>query len=654
MKANRQKFPLLLIYAIVISIFCEAQTQSISGVVNNYYKVLGINMTRSMLKVDNSSYLLPGQRGILIQMKGASVDQSNPSSNSNWGTISSIGNAGKFELVRVCAVQDDSAVLETQIQNTYDITGQVQLVIFPDHPSVRVVDSVMALPWDSVTGKGGIVFIHVPDTVYLQDDIVATGRGFKGAVYTDFPQGPYGCTAANFTSYAFNLPASGNSTGGKKGEGIARHIANLEYGKARLGNGGGGGNNHNAGGGGGGNWGVGGIGGVRARVAAFGCVGNNPGLGAVSVSSYFSGPPDRLFMGGGGGAGQGNNDVGMHGGNGGGIIFIKCSVLSGNGKHIFANGAIQHRVLVFPPYTDTTIADSDGGSGGGGGGSIVIYANNVINGLSIESKGGKGGNNEWGGNNNCMGPGGGGGGGVVWFYSSSTPSGVTTNTNGGLAGTRVNGNPGGYCDGYPNGATDGGAGTVLYNFFFTPADTTFLCSSLLPVSWLINFRAVPSGESVYLSWTVTDNLANLFVVEKSYNASQFTPIEQVVASGRTEYTSIRDWEDVICYYRIRAIGQNGQVKYSRIIRVNGKEGNSQVKLYPNPIDQKIRASVVVTKAQVVRYTISDVSGRILLSGKRNLVEGNQQVFIDAELLPGIYQLRLAGESFYFITSFTRL
>jgi len=649
MKTNRPR--LLIILLPVLCIYCPGKllSQSVAGVVNQYYKVTGINVSRNMLKLDNASSSLVGQRGILIQMKGASVDQSNPSSNSSWGTISSIGNAGKFELVKICALQDDSAILETQLKNTYDISGQVQLVTFPNYTNVTVVNSVFAQAWDSTSGKGGVVFIYVSDTVFLQDNIVATGKGFKGAAYTDFPQPPYNCDFINFTSYAFNLPASGTSTGGKKAEGVAREIVNLEYGKARLANGGGGGNNHNSGGGGGGNWGIGGVGGIRARVPAFSCVGNNPGLGGISLSSYYS--ANTLFMGGGGGAGHGNNDIGMPGGDGGGIIFIKCKVLSGNNKTIYANGYIQHRVIL--PGWDTTITDSEGGSGGGGGGVVVIYANNVINGLNIETKGGKGGNNEQGINNNCMGPGGGGGGGAIWFSAASLPAGVTTNTSGGVAGIRMNGTPGGYCDGFATGATDGGAGTLLYNFSFTPLDTTFLCMGLLPAQWMINFRALPSGESVKLSWSVTDNTAGVFIVEKSYNASQFIPVAQVL-SGRTEYAIYANWENIACYYRVKAIAANGEVKYSRVIRVAGKEGYAEVKLYPNPVSQTINTSVYVTKAQLVQYLVSDMNGRILLSGKKHLVAGNQDIIIDNTLQPGVYQLQLRGENFSWVTSFKRL
>lgn len=644
----------LISYFILLFWFNNhAAAQNLSGVVNRYYKVLGINAATHVVKVDNASYLASKQRGLLIQMKGADINQTSPASNSSWGNITGINNAGKFELVTVCGLNADSVIFEREIKNTYDVSGYVQLVIFPDLvSSATIVDSVFAAPWDSTAGKGGVVFINVDDTLYLNDDIVANGRGFKGGDYTNYPNPPYGCSLLNFASFAFNKPASGNSVGGKKGEGIASYITNLEYGKARLASGGGGGNNHNTGGAGGGNWGAGGSGGRNQRA---GCAGNNPGLGGVSLSSYCGGSPLRFFMGGGGGAGDANNDLGMPGGHGGGIVFIKCSVISGNNKSIYANGSRSRRIAASLP--DSTASSSDGAGGGGAGGTIIIYTDEVINNLSLQTKGADGGRSEQALNNQCAGPGGGGGGGVVWFSTPAIPGGVTVNTNGGIAGTRYNGNTGGYCDAatYPSGSTAGANGTTLFNFSSSILDTTLRCYDLLPASVFMQFKAAVSGEFVKLNWKVSDPFyAASFSIEKSFDGRRFIAADVVTGMDIENYFANTIWENADCYYRIKASGKNGARQYSKVIKVKGRIGFADVNIFPNPLPDKINTAITIVKAQAAVFSITDMSGRLLYNEKRNLISGRQTATIDKQLAKGMYQLKIAGETFTIVKSFIRL
>jgi Secretion system C-terminal sorting domain len=649
----RLRFTILCFFLVLL--FKNATAQNLLGIVNRYYKVIGINAATSVVRVDNASYLASKQRGLLIQMKGADINQGSPANNVNWGNITSINNAGKFELVTVCGLNADSVIFEREIKNTYDVSGYVQLVIFPDLvSSATIIDSVFAPAWDSVTGKGGVVFINVDDTLYLNDDIVASGKGFKGGDYNNYP-GAYNCFGNNFASYAYTITANELNTGGKKGEGIAKYITNLEYGRARLASGGGGGNSHDAGGAGGGNWGIGGIGGIRHRVTAFGCPGNNPGLGGVSLSSYYTGSPLRFFMGGGGGAGHANNDLGMPGGQGGGIVFIKCSVVKGNNKSIYANGNRSRRIAASLP--DSTASGSDGAGGGGAGGTIIIYADEVINNLTLQAKGADGGRSEQGLNPQCPGTGGGGGGGVIWFSNVSLPVGVTVNTNGGIAGTRFNGNTGGYCDAatYPSGSTAGANGTTLFNFSFSILDTTLRCYDLLPAAVFTQFKAAANGEFVKLNWQVSDPLyAASFFIEKSFDARRFTIAEVISGTDIENYFTNTIWENADCYYRIRAIGKNGAKQYSKVIKVKGRIGFADVTVFPNPITDKLNTVITVVKAQSVVLSITDMSGRVLYKEKRNLVSGRQTAIFDKRFAKGMYQLKIAGETFTIVKSFIRL
>src|SRR5678810_714917 len=99
-----------------------------SGVVNSYYKVTGINYGQSGLKLDNVNGLAVNDRVLLIQMKGATVNTTNSSS---FGSVSSMNNAGNYELATVCAVRNDSVFLLQQLLHTYTEADKVQLVKIP-------------------------------------------------------------------------------------------------------------------------------------------------------------------------------------------------------------------------------------------------------------------------------------------------------------------------------------------------------------------------------------------------------------------------------------------------------------------------------------------------------------------------------------------
>jgi len=114
----------------------------------------------------------------------------------------------------------------------------------------------------------------------------------------NYPTPTYDCNwTDNVSNYYLPLPASGNITAGRKGEGITGYILNEEYARGKLANGGGGGNNANTGGGGGGNYGAGGIGGQRAGESAFQCHGAYPGIGGSSLTSYgYTAGINRIFL----------------------------------------------------------------------------------------------------------------------------------------------------------------------------------------------------------------------------------------------------------------------------------------------------------------------------------------------------------------------
>ncbi len=469
-----------------------AVTIATPNVVVNQYGVLSKDAAAQATSVtvasvaalaNGTAALAPGDLLLVIQMQGATIATTNDSS---YGAVSSLGGAGNYELVEVLSVDatTNTIALNCSLKRAYKAAGATQVVRVPQYTTLTVAAgaSITAKAWDGSTG--GIAAIHAQQTVTIDGAIDVSAKGFRGGAADND-------SAADTSDIALYTSAS-STDGGRKGEGIAGLV--VAYGRGAPANGGGGGNGHNAGGGGGANgrsgaawrgqgvfdnsvaggraWQLdpgyrasaladegGGRGGytysyidkdartVRPGDASWG--GNNRrergGLGGHPVDND---PATRLFLGGGGGAGDGNDGLAGRGGTGGGIALVIAGSVTGSGK-LIANGENG-------ADAGNLSASGDGPGGAGAGGAVVVQAS-TLSGFSVEAKGGNGGRQSLDGTTDPVtpeaeGPGGGGGGGYV---ALSTAMAASPDVSGGKGGTT---NAPALSEFPSNGATNGGAG----------------------------------------------------------------------------------------------------------------------------------------------------------------------------------------------------
>jgi hypothetical protein len=464
---------------------------------------------------DGSDALGPGDLLLVIQMQGATINTT--ATSADWGAVTSLGGAGRYELVEVGSVNASAGAvtLSCALVNSYDVTGNVQVIRVPQYTSLAIAAgaSITAPPWNGATG--GVVAIHARSTVQLDGAIEVSGLGFRGGPADNASA----ASTANMTAYA----SATASAGGRKGEGIAGLLA--LYGRGAAANGGGGGNAHNAGGGGGANgrrgaawtgqgvfdltvpggddaWPLdpnfsatasqgGGRGGYTfsnddRNATVLGpenalWLGNlrrqRGGLGGRPVDND---PGSRLFVGGGGGAGDGNNQHAGRGGNGGGLVILVARTVAGSGQ-IRANGepGVSANSITSAPV------NGDAPGGGGGGGTIVVQAASV-QGISAEARGGAGGSQFVNNLDEAEGPGGGGGGG----YVASTAS-ISANVSGGASGTT---NSPALTEFPANGATRGGDGQAEFGSAVT-ADLRYCADEEVPDTTIVTRPTNPTSDT---------------------------------------------------------------------------------------------------------------------------------------------------------------
>ncbi len=430
MSKNSKRAFLQVFSVLFLLVFSSRlNAQSIGGIVNTYTAVT--NITPNSVTVSSAAGFSVGDRVLLIQMKGATINQTNTAS---FGQIVALGSAGNFEFTNIASIAANTITFVSNLCKPFSVAGKLQLIRVPVYNQATINAVVTSSPWNGTTG--GVVAIEATTSLTFNNVIDVSGKGFVGGAVTT---GFFGCNDPNF--------ASSGANAGKKGEGIALAPLNLDGNRAPLANGGGGANSGNPGAGGGSNGGTGGRGGNQFS-------GSCPVNTAFGMGGYpLNYTTFRAYLGGGGGGGYKDNGLNATpGSNGGGIVFIITPTVIGNNQQIIASGA---NVL--------GNTDSEGAGGGGAGGCVYLLAQNVSSNLNVNVSGGNGGNifsTLW--SSACHGPGGGGGGGAIVFQQAATPSNVSPILNGGNPGSILHTGPA--CAGSSFGAQAGAPGILVYNY----------------------------------------------------------------------------------------------------------------------------------------------------------------------------------------------
>lgn len=428
---NSKKFSVSILFCLT-GLMSDAGVP-ISGIINSYASVTGIAGTT--LTVSTTVGFIAGDKVMVIQMKGVTIDGTN---SSTYGNISNYGNCGNFEYGFIASLTGTTITLQNSLVKGYTPGGNnfVQVITVPRYCDVDIVDTLKAQDWNGTTG--GVLVFESGGTVTMFSDIKVTGAGFRPQPWCA-QTNPINCGALNW----YYNPTNCNS--GWKGEAIAEYAANAQKGgRANLANGGGGGNSMNNGGAGGGNYGVGGVSGWEDNVT---CGGSSvQALGGLALN-YTTG---KMFLGGAGGTGCGTGGVGFGGTAGGGIVVIAANIIVPNGHTIRSEGK------------DQTGITSDAGAGGGGSGGVVCLDIPTITGLlNINVDGGDGGSDD-NTTSRCTGPGGGGGAGVLWVSGGALNPNIVLSANGGKAGLTLE--PTSACFNTTYGAADGAPGAAIFNY----------------------------------------------------------------------------------------------------------------------------------------------------------------------------------------------
>lgn len=595
------------------TLFLLAYSFHLGAQVNAYARVDAISSTTLSISSPNEIYgtFTAGMQVIIMQMQD-NVIGSNTSDNAAFGNLSTISSTGMYEVAVISSVVRSAGVatqiiINSPLAKTYN-TGthsSVQVISFPKlgTTSFTTTADINAVAWNG--SVGGVVAFRVNGKLTLNHNIIADNSGFRGGAINGGDAG-----SCDYTTYRI----ADNELNALKGEGIYR-VTNTSYaaGKGKILNGGGGGNSHNAGGGGGGNYTAGGLAGK-----GYNCTSSAGGLGGISLGTFVA--ADRVFMGGGAGAGEANNSYNTAGGNGGGIIIIKASEIettgSGTALKISANGQTAANV------------GNDGAGGGGAGGSIVfevpVWTIASTKTLVVSANGGTGGSV---GDAAAHGGGGGGGQGSV-FYSSTIPSAnILTTTRIGMGGQNQAG--GTYAD--------NGAGIDNQGIFSAT-------SSTLPVH-LVYFK-VSKNNPVELEWKAQNEITvSSYEVERSADGSSFNGIAERSpknSGAREVYTAVdKQVYSSTVYYRLKITDKDENIEYGPIVAFSVKASKKlTISLTPNPVSTNAGLNIYSPQNAIAFIRILNINGNVVRTQTVNLHKGSNLISLHnlSRLSNGLYQV----------------
>jgi hypothetical protein len=193
--------------------------------------------------------------------------------------------------------------------------------------------------------------------------------------------------------------------------------------------------------------------------------------------------------------------------------------------------------------------------------------------------------------------------------------------------------------------TDANGGITTQNVTFT------IGANPLPVTLVAFTATAVQNRDAQLTWTTASEVNNdHFEVERSFDGSTFTKLEQLAGQGTTSLRTAYAFTDANVaskatgpvYYRLQQVDTDGTSTYSPVRTVSfAKAAVRSLSLYPNPAQTTttLELSQLPTTSSV-QVLVLDATGRTVLS--TTLAGGVAQTLDVHTLATGTYNVVVSG------------
>jgi hypothetical protein len=203
-------------------------------------------------------------------------------------------------------------------------------------------------------------------------------------------------------------------------------------------------------------------------------------------------------------------------------------------------------------------------------------------------------------------------------------------------------------------------GTTTINFSINAAAASaatnrfkivFKTAAVLPVTFT-SVKAYNKNAGIEVEWNVENEINMVkYDVEKSTDGSTFTYAGTTAVSRSNSSNNTYSWLDVkpiqgVNYYRIKSYDQNGEVKYSIIVKAVIAASASSYSIYPNPVTTNV-INLVMTNQPAGKYHVqlTNAIGQVIFVKDIQINGGNstQGLSTGSKLIAGVYQLEISGQ-----------
>ena len=172
-------------------------------------------------------------------------------------------------------------------------------------------------------------------------------------------------------------------------------------------------------------------------------------------------------------------------------------------------------------------------------------------------------------------------------------------------------------------------------------------SCVLPIK-LLRFKAASYGQQVLLNWASADiDRLQYFVVERSTNGVDFTPVEKVnpnsfVSKYQYQLTDLPQSNADRLWYRLKMVHLNNEITYSGIEMVGWKKSAISLNIQPNPAKDVVQLNWSgVKQNQKVKLSISNATGNIVHTETLTIQNGpTQQLRLPTQMSAGLYFIQV--------------
>jgi uncharacterized delta-60 repeat protein len=164
--------------------------------------------------------------------------------------------------------------------------------------------------------------------------------------------------------------------------------------------------------------------------------------------------------------------------------------------------------------------------------------------------------------------------------------------------------------------------------------------TVLPLK-LLSLSAKKDGETNLLQWTTVQEInIDRFEIERSLNGKDYSSIGKINAGlSKYNFTDEKPFTG-INYYRIKMIDKDGKFEYSPV-RTLIHSASFYVSIYPLPAKGRLNMQIESSKAEKANISVTDVSGKTLITNSVMLAAGVNNTFSNVQSLgKGVYFLKI--------------